>query len=147
MLPQRLTLLERHNAAVESDRLFTNLQDAANRVAHDLQAWDDRNMEASPAEEQEALKVIYEKCTEFCATLVNTFPIYKHICQDFLYGEFIKISRNGLEIHPFKNFQTYMVEVLRSLKPFFLGAKTITVLFQHPRKRFLSEFQNIKQNI
>jgi len=122
------------------------LQDAINCIADDLEAWDNGNSDLSLEQQQEKIKIIFDKCKNFCLVLTKTFPIYEHLCQDFLYGEYIKISTKKLEIHPFKNFQTLMVEILRSLKPFFKSAKIITVLFQLPRTRFLSEFRVIKQN-
>ena len=147
MNPEHVSMLERHEAAVASDKIFTDLQDAINKIADLLHAWDARDKTLSEEDKQEKLLKIFTTTNAFCDQLVSVFPIYEHACNDFRYGEFMKISSGDLAIHPFKNFQTYMVDILRSLKPLFLGAKVITVLFQLPRKRFLSEYKQIRRDI
>ena len=146
MSPGHVSMLERHEAAVVSDKIFTDLQDSINKVADLLQAWDARK-EQDAETSQKYLQKIFVQTNAFCDHFVSVFPFYEHACNDFRYGEFVKINDSKLEIHPFKNFQTYMVDVLRSLKPLFLGAKIITVLFQLPRKRFLSEYKQMKREI
>jgi hypothetical protein len=140
-------MLERHEAAVASDKVFSDLQDAVNKVADLLQAWDKYENKETDSEKQLRLQEIFTKSNMFCEQLTSVFPFYEHVCNDFRYGEFMKIGTGDLAIHPFKNFQTYMVEVLRSLKPLFLEAKVITVLFQLPRKRFLTEYKQIKREL
>ena len=147
MEPVHTSMLERHEAAVASDKIFTDLQDAVNSVANLLQAWDTASNNESEAQKQERLSNVFKQMNLFCEKLVSVFPFYEHACNDFRYGEFMKIGSGELQIHPFKNFQTYMVEVLRSLKPLFLGSKVITVLFQLPRKRFLTEFKQMKSDL
>ena len=147
MNPTHVSMLERHEAAVDSDKIFSDLQDAINSVADLLQAWDENESDETEAGKQRRLLEIFTRMNKFCTEFVSVFPFYEHACDDFRYGEFMKIGTADLTIHPFKNFQTYMVDILRSLKPLFLGAKVITVLFQLPRDRFLSEFRQIRKNL
>ena len=140
-------MLERHQAAVESDRLYDSLKDAINEVASELHVWREQAPFVDKVPEQEILLKIFNKMTVFCTKFCAVFPVYSACCEDFRFGEFVKIEQGELEIHPLRNFHIYMREILRSLKPFFFGAKIISVIFQLPENRFLEEFREIKRDL
>ena len=140
-------MLERHQAAVDSDRQYDSLKEAINEVASELHIWRVQAPFPEKELEQEVLLKIYNKMTAFCTKFCTVFPVYSTCCEDFRFGEFCKIEKGELEIHPLRNFHIYMREILLSLKPFFLGAKIITVIFQLPERRFLDEFREIKRGL
>jgi hypothetical protein len=127
--------------------LYDDLREALNTVADELQVWRDQAPFEDKDSEQDCLQKILNKLVNFCNKFCIIFPFYKHLCEDFRFGEFVKIEAGELQIHPLRNFHVYMIEIVRALKPIFFGAKVITVLFQLPEKRFLDEFRDIKRNL
>ena len=143
----RPTVLERHEASVESDNEFEMLQQEANKVAAEIEKYKSDAPFINPRDEQDCLKNILNSLSSFGDNFSDKFPIYRPLWQDFRMGEEAKLEKEELEFHPLLNFQSYLIHILRSLREFYLGAKIITAFFELPRRRFVQELRQIRHSL
>jgi hypothetical protein len=145
--PTRPTVLQRHEASVDSDKEYEMLKEEANKVASRIGDYRSNAPFLYVPDEQDCLKKIFDSLAEFGDKFGEIFPIYRPVCQDFRLGEAGKMERGELEFTPLRNFHTYLIHILRSLKEFYFGAKVITAFFQLPRNRFIQEFRRVQNSL
>ena len=134
----------RHSAAVASDRqkdqIFSKLKDSADA----LEIYKKQSPFLEPQEEQDCLGKILSKILDFCDFFTSIFPLYKHAFEETMEGERMRRLENKLKFITLKNFQAYAVALVRSLRPFFLGCKVMSVMFEIPSEEFNRELNNFR---
>lgn len=135
---------ERHQAAVNSDRQQDHLISALKDSADALAVYTKQSPFTNKTEEQECLGKILSKLLNFCDIFVDLFPLYKLAFEEAMEGERRRQELQILTFTTLKNFQSYAVAVTRSLRPFFLGCKVMSVMFEISPEEFNRQLNSFR---
>jgi hypothetical protein len=134
----------RHEAAVTSDRQQEQIVRKLKESADALDVYRKQSPFTNKQEEQDCLGKILTKILDFCDFFISIFPLYKHAFEEAMEGERRRRLDNKLKFCTLKNFQAYAVALARSLRPFFLGCKVMSVMFEISPEEFNTQLNNFR---